>query len=82
MISTTNRENGGTSNAPTGRDTLERQTKSRHDSIKMYTKLQLELNKPRSKSDGRFGEDEYWLSTHEHYEMRNPTINQNETYLL
>jgi hypothetical protein len=33
-------------------------TKSRYKSIKMYAKLQLELNKPRSRSDDRFGEDE------------------------
>lgn len=33
-------------------------TKSRYESIKMYAKLKLELNKLRSRSDDRFGEDE------------------------
>jgi hypothetical protein len=33
-------------------------TKGRYESIKMYAKLHLELNKPRSRSDDRFGEDE------------------------
>jgi hypothetical protein len=38
-------------------------TKSRYETFKMHAKLQLELNKPRSKSDDRFGEDETWTKS-------------------